>query len=345
MDYQKISVFTIQDPHSAMYAKLCDLGATLLSLNIPQKDHSFLDVVLGYENIEEYRINSPHFGSTIAPSANRIGGASFSINGQSYSLEKNDGKNNLHGGSALQYAFWKIADKSEDRVTFSCDSADGENGFPGNLHVEVTYTLQHQALIIDYRGLSDRDTIFNPTNHSYFNLKGHNGGDVSDHTITIFSDAITPGGAASVPDGTILNTAKTPFDFSTEKSIGQDIHANHQELLFAKGYDHNYILRKDSSLRAPQYDENHLAIYHAARVCPPDRQIQIDVFTDREGLQFYTANHLSEEGTGKNGASYTARSAFCLETQHFPNAINVPSFPSPIINAGQTVFSRTVYQF
>ena len=339
----------LQNSEKGLRAGVCETGASLVVLEVPLADGSRRDVVLGYEDTETYFCNEVYLGVTVAPCANRIGGASFSLNGVTCYLDKNDGENCLHGGfRSLQDRNWDVTEVSENAVTFSAETADGENGFPGPLHVDVTYTVQDRDLVIDYRGSArhaEKDLLFNPTNHSYFNLNGQGIGDVLNHRLTVFADRITPAGPGGVPDGRLLDVNGTPFDFRKEKSIGERIDADEPLLTQTKGYDHNYILCKTEELRRPEYDVHERKLYLAARLTDAQGLIGMEVITDMPGMQLYTANYLNVQGMGKNGSDYPARSAVCLETQYFPNAVNVPAFPQPVIRAGEEVYSRTVYRF
>ena len=383
-----LQMFSLQDKENGIRAEICSIGASLMALEIPLADGSRRDVILGYEAPETYYENEPHLGATVAPFANRIGGASFSLNGETYSLKKNDGENCLHGGfHFLQDYSWKVKDVSGNRVTFSADCEDGENGFPGPLHVDVTYSVTDRALLIDYHGSAlhaEKDVLFNPTNHSYFNLNGQKSksmtdaysddcasgdygtGNVLTHGLTIFSGQITPAGPDGVPDGRVINVAGTPFDFlplagsadrgvgergsademlRTERLIGERIDEDDPILRKTGGYDQNYILCKEKTLRRPEYDANGHEIHLAARLTDASGKVTMEVLTDQPGLQLYTANFLSVKGTGKGGKDYGPRSAVCLETQYYPNAVNIPSFPQPVIRAGEEMYSRTVYRF
>lgn len=342
-------MYMIQDKTDGIRAGICSVGAALVFLEVPLADGSKRDVVLGYENLQEYYQNGPHLGATVAPFANRIGGAEFSLNGQTYRLEKNDGNNCLHGGFRfLQDQEWNVTKVSENSITFSADSEDGEHGFPGPLHVEVTYTVEGRALLLDYHGNAadaEQDVVFNPTNHSYFNLNGQGNGDVLNHRLTIYASQITPFGPKGVPDGTILDVADTPFDFGAQHIIGERIEEQDPILQNVCGYDHNYILMKNEKLHAPQFDAAGREVHLAACLTDEEEALTMEVYTDLPGLQLYTANHLNVSKTGKSGQSYSPRSAVCLETQYFPNAVNVPEFPQPVICAGQEMYSRTIYRF
>ena len=341
-----IQTFAIQDTEDGIRAVVGTIGAALFKLEVPAPDGSLRDVVLGLADPEDYRTNDKFIGATIAPVANRVGGAAFSLNGKHYTMEKNDGNNCLHSGThALYNRVWEAAAVSGNSVTFSMDCADGENGLPGPLHVDVTYTVQDRALLIDYHGYAEQDTLFNPTNHSYFNLLGHRSGNVLDHELTVYAEAFTPAGPEGVPDGEIRSVEDTPLDFQLSERIGARIGEEDPVLIQAGGYDQNYVLSKEEILREPAYDVHGNAMYLAARLSDPEGDLAMDVFTDLPGMQVYSANYLTGEEPGKDGMQYPPRSAVCLETQYHPNAINVPAFSQPVIRAGKDMYTRTVYRF
>ena len=340
-----IRTYRIQDTENGIRATTGNIGAALFSLEIPVSDGTWRDVVLGFEDPEDYRINEPHFGASMVPCVNRIGGAAFTLNGQTYTLDKNDGENSLHGTYGLYDALWEATEVSKNSVTFSAVWEGGKGKLPGPLHADVTYTVQERVLFIDYHGYAQQDTIFNPTNHSYFNLKGQGNGDVLDHLLTVYAERMTPVGPAGVPDGTICSVDDTPFDFQLSETIGARIHEDDPELKRAGGYDLNYILDREELFREETYEAHGQAMYLAARASDPAGEVTMDVYTDLPGMQLYTANFLTGEEKGKGGARYRPQSAFCLETNYFPNAINVPAFPQPVIHAGEHRYSRTVYRF
>ena len=328
-------------------AKIMNFGANLMELHVKMADGSDRDVVLGYNNIEDYFDNDPNYGCTVARCANRIGGAEFTIDGEKYTLEKNDnGKNNLHSGkTSLQRRLWKTVDEAADHVSFTYHSPDGDLGFPGNLDITVTYTIKDNAVIIDYKGISDKKTILNPTNHSYFNLKGEGNGDILDTQVQINADEFTHSDAESIPDGQLIDVTGTPMDFRTYHSVGERVDADYEALNQAGGYDHNYVLKKTDELRAPEFDHDDKKEYEAAKFKAADDSIEVSVYTDLPGLQFYSGNYISGHDLGKCGKMYPRRGGVAFETQFFPNAINVPTFDQPVIEAGKTFATRTVYKF
>ncbi|NWO21520.1 galactose mutarotase [Oribacterium sp. oral taxon 102] len=321
-------------------AAFTDLGAIWTNMRVRDRDGVFRDVVLGCDKPEALLRNPGHMGAVVGRNANRIGGGSYMLNGVSYTLEKNDkGVNNLHSGPN----FWErrswaaeYGDKGTGAyVMFSLHSESMEQGYPGNAEIAVIYTLsEDDALSIEYRGVSDCDTILNMTNHAYFNLNGCDAGDASSQYVQIHASYFTPASESSVPYGELAPVSGTPMDFRTEKRIGRDIGAEYEQLRFGGGYDHNYCVdgtAGEQRLAAAAYAE--------------ESGIEMKVYTDLEGLQFYTANFLNVRGDGKNGASYSPRTAYCFETQHYPDAINKPAFPSPVVRAGEEYRTETVYCF
>ena len=306
---------------------LTETGASVVSLV-----YRGTDIVLGWEDPEKYGTNPGSLGATIGRCANRIGGAHFSLNGKEYALAANNGPNNLHSGpNGWKLRRWEIVDEENTSLTFRLDSPDGDQGFPGKLSVTVTYALgEDDEIRILYRAISDADTLFNVTNHAYFNLNGHDAGSAMAHSLRVFADAYTPGDAEQIPTGEIAPVEGTPFDFQKERVIGDRIDQTHPQLDAAGGYDHNYCLNGDG-------------LRPAARLRGDRTGIVLTVFTDRPGMQLYTANSLRADG-GKDGAVYSPRSAVCLETQCWPDAIHHENFPTPILKAGEVFVTETVWR-
>lgn len=337
-DGAQASLYTVENKNGVV-AKYTDFGAILVALYVPDRDGKLEDVVLGFDKLEDYFVNEPNFGSTIGRHANRIGGAQFTLNGVTYQLDKNDDENNLHGGfDGYHKRLWNADTYEEDRgqvIEFTYDSKDGDQGFPGNLHVSVKYILtEDNSVIIEYNAKPDKDTVINLTNHSYFNLAGQASGTILDQVAWIDSDEFTFADEASIPNGEIRKTVGTPMDFTTPKKVGQDIAADYDQLNWGKGFDHNWILKTEKgklSLVASLLDEK------SGRY--------MEVLTDLPGIQFYTGNFLDGSLTGKDGAKYIQRSGLCFETQFFPNAINVPAFDQPVTKAGELYHTVTVYRF
>lgn len=339
-DGREAVLYTLMNANGVS-ASFTDLGAVWVSMMVKDKNGQFGDVIQGYDNVEQYLVNAPHFGAPIGRNANRIGKACFELNGQTYHLEENNGScNNLHSGSDQYHSrMWEAEASEEDigsRVTFTLVSPDGDQGFPGNLTVRISYTLTDEdALQISYYAVSDADTVVNLTNHSYFNLNNHDSKSISDIQVWIDSDAFTMADAELIPTGELVPVKGTPMDFTVMKPIGQDIETQYRPLQDAGGYDHNWVLK------AQKGDP-----VLVAKACSDSTGRTMEVYTDMPGLQFYTANSLDErKNPGKGEALYGPRSSFCFETQYFPNAVNIPSFASPVLKAGEEYESTTIYRF
>lgn len=354
------AVYTYELKKADITAKVMNYGANLLELHVPDAEGNQSDIVLGYDKLEDYSVNDPGFGCSVTPVANRIGNASFTLNGKHYELEKNDGNNNLHSGfHPFHRKIWDVVYEQEDEITFSYDGKDLECGFPGNIHIEITYKLwNNNSISITYRAIADQDTVFNPTNHSYFNLDGHDSGSILDQLVWLNADSITFANQESIPDGTIRDVSHTPFDFRTEKSIRRDIDADYDQLVWARGYDHNFILNLNDE--AAEFSaEGHVGdkfphtlkdsdgfhVSHVGSLRSEKSGRKMDIYTDLPGIQMYTGNYLDSSHTGKGGKSYDFRGGIAFETQYYPNAINVPSFPQPVLKANEEFKSRTVYHF
>ena len=305
-----------------------DYGVTLQSLCVPNAAGGFTDVLLGYDTIGEYESQGGYMGATVGRVGNRIGGASFSLNGVTYPLARNNGENHLHGGlRGFDKYVWDLVSHSGDTLVFSRLSPDGEEGYPGNLRVTVTLTLTaDNALHIAYDGDCDKDTLVSLTNHSYFNLAGD--GSVLDHVLQVNAARFTENDGGSLPTGKLLPVADTPFDFRAPKPIGRDIGQDHPQLVIGKGYDHNYVLSGPV----------------AAVVRCEATGIVLMVETDLPGMQVYTANHVTAR-PGKGGRVMEPRCGLCLETQLFPNAMRCYGFPSPVLHAGEHLHTETCFRF
>jgi aldose 1-epimerase len=315
-----------------------DLGAILVGLTVPDRDGVLRDVTLGYDTPQEYVDNTCFFGAVIGRSGNRIDKGRFTINGQTYQLAVNDNENNLHSGPNNYHIrkWWvKEIDEPKNSITFELFSPDGDQGFPGNFHIEVTYTLTcDNEVVLHYVGDTDADTVANLTNHAYFNLSGHDSGRIEDQILTICADAYTPvRDGQAIPTGEIAPVEGTPMDFRTAKPIGQDINADFEQLKFVLGYDHNYVLSDETG-----------TIRKMAEAYSEQSGICMEAFTDCCGVQFYAGNCITDHA-GKGGARYSVRSGFCLESQYYPNAINQENFPSPLLKAGDQYETITMYRF
>jgi aldose 1-epimerase len=323
---------------NGMSATIINYGGRIANLKVPSKNGESIDVVLGYDSLEKFLSDKGFLGTLVGRYGNRIGNAKFSLNGQEYPLSKNNGENTLHGGpDGFHTKMWDgslQSDKNVLKLTYT--SPDGEEGYPGNLNVQVTYTLSDQnEIIIDYQATTDKPTVVNLTNHAYFNLGGAGSGSVLNHQIQIFADRFTPVDAGLIPTGELRSVTGTPFDFTTSHRIGERIDAEEEQIKLGIGYDHNFVLNKP----APD------SLTLAAIVKDSTTGISMEVWTTEPGVQFYTGNFMDGSVIGKGGKAHTHRSAFCLETQHFPDSPNKPEFPSTVLNPGEMYKSRTIYKF
>lgn len=310
-------------------------GGAIRTLTVPDKFGKPVDVVLGFDTVENYMKQDGYLGALIGRYANRIGGASFTLNDVKYCLPSNDGPNHLHGGhEGFDKKIWTVEDLSSNCVTLSLFSPNGDEGYPGNLWVRVTYTLQKDGLEIEYSAKADQDTLCNLTNHSYFNLSGHGSGSVTGQFIQLMAGRYTPTASGSIPTGAIDFVEGTPMDFRTFQPIGTRIESPFDQLTMAEGYDHNWVVDDwDGQLRL------------AAKAWSPDTGISLAVWTTLPGVQFYSGNYLDGCPTGKSGALYEKRCGFCLESQLFPDSPNQPNFPSAMLAAGAEYCSKTVFNF
>lgn len=317
-----------------MEARITDWGGILVSLKVPDRAGRLADVVLGFDSLEPYLGRHPHFGCITGRYANRIGGAAFTLDGVEHQVTANSGKNHIHGGNvAFDEKVWKPrVDAGANALELSYTSVDGEEGFPGKLDSTVTYTLtEDNTLRIDYRASTDKPTVVNLTNHSYFNLAGEGSGDILGHEILIPAERFTATDDALIPTGELENVLGTALDFTRPQLIGARIDAPFKPLQQGIGYDHNYVL-------------NGSGMKLAARVREPESGRVMEVRTTDPGVQFYTGNHL--KGTvGKSGHVYAKRHGFCLETQKFPDSPNKPQFPSATLRPGETYLHTTLFQF
>lgn len=326
LDGREISLLTLAA--GPVSVDLIPLGAAVRAIRVPDREGRTVDVCLGYDSPAEYRDWDAALGGTLGRCANRIGGARFTIGEEAFRLTANEGANTLHGGAeGFHKKLWRRV-LGEDSVTFSLDSPDGDEGFPGNLHAEVTYTLRGGVLTMAYRASCDHDTVVNLSNHTYFNLAGHGAGSIAGHRVTLGAGRYTPSGAGNVPTGEIAPVDGTPLDLRRgallEERLGDPF------LAPTRGYDHNFVL-----------DGGELA---AAEVYCPATGIGLEVGTTLEGMQFYTSGFLTDR-PGKGGARYGRAGGLCLETQHFPDAVNQPSFPSPVLRAGEEYRESTSWRF
>ena len=318
-----------------MKAVLLNYGAVITELHVPDKKGELHDVVWGYEDIAGYEVNTPGLGSAIGRNANRIGKAQITINGKVYELQKNNGENNLHGGNpGYNRRMWKGLIADDNKVEFSIESPDGDQGFPGNASVKISYTLtEDNELRIGYEASADQDTIFNLTNHSYFNLEGQESNNVLEHHVWIDADAFTPTDDGLIPTGEIRSVEGTPMDFKTFHALGERIEEDYEPLKQAGGYDHNYVLNNEGAYAL------------CCKLKSLKTGIVMEVYTDLPGMQLYCGNFLEDETGGKNGRVYGKRSAVCFESQYCPDAVHHENFKSPICKAGEKYRSVTGYKF
>ena len=325
---EDVTLYRLETPE--LIAAVLDYGATVQSVLVRDQKGAWVDVVLGHDTVEGYETHDGYLGACVGRVANRIGGAEFTLNGKTYPLAKNDGNNHLHGGLRGFDKFIWQAVMMEDGVQFSRVSPDGEEAYPGNLQVRVTYTLKNGALSITYDAVSDQDTLCNLTNHSYFNLNG--GGTAMEHTLQINASQFLENSAECMPTGKILPVDGTPFDFRTPKKVGRDLEQDDVQLHNCGGYDHNFCLPGDG------------ALYDAAVLSSAESGITMTVSTTMPGVQLYTANFLGP-WAGKGGQVYHKRDAVCLETQFYPNAMACEAFQKPILRAGEAYHQVTKYAF
>lgn len=332
---QGIEIFTLTGP-GGLEARITNYGGIIVSLSAPDRTGRLADVVLGLDDLAGYIAGHPFFGALAGRYANRIARGKFSLNGVEYSLARNNGENHLHGGiRGFDKAVWSVRDVSRQRLQLSYWSEDGEEGYPGNLSVTVVYALTDQnELRIDYTAATDKDTVVNLTNHSYFNLAGQGQGDILGTELKLFADQFTPVDEKLIPTGELRDVEGTPFDFRIPTAIGARIGQDDRQLRFAGGYDHNFVLRGGGG-----------SLAMAASVLDPGSGRMMEVLTTEPGVQLYTANSFDGTRRGKAGSTYSRRSGFCLETQHFPDSPNQPHFPSTVLKAGGQYASTTVYRF
>lgn len=332
---EKAGLYLIENQHHTQ-AAVTDFGASLVSLIFADKRSRRRDVLLGYDEAGSYEENVCYFGAVVGRNCNRMEHSRFAIAGTVWELAENENGNNLHSGiHGCSKCIWEVKEHRQDQITFYRLDREGKPGFPGNLEIEVTYTLTPEdALEITYRGTADADTVMNFTNHAYFNLGGHDSGTILDQKLQILADRYTPvRGADSIPTGEICPVEGTPMDFREGKRIGEEIDAEFEQLKFTGGYDHNYVLsEKPGEMKV------------MARAYCPESGIALEASTDCCGMQFYAGNFIGEQ-KGKNGVVYGDRCGFCLESQFYPNAVNQSGFASPIVRKGEVYQSKTVYRF
>jgi aldose 1-epimerase len=322
-----------------MKVSVIDYGGVITSIMVPDRAGQQDDVVLGFDGGDAYAGENPYFGAFIGRYGNRIAKGKFGLNGETYTLATNNGPNSLHGGvKGFNHKMWTATTREEDGrvgVTMSGTSPDGEEGFPGNLEVSVTYWLNNDnELLMEYTATTDKATPVNLTNHSYFNLKGAGNGDILGHELMIDADKFTPVDKTLIPTGELKDVAGTPFDFKELTPIGKRVNTENEQLKYGGGYDHNFVLNRTGS-----------GMQLAARVYEPTTGRTLEVETTEPGIQFYCGNFLDGSNVGKGGKAYAKRTGFCLETQHFPDSPNQPGFPSTILEPGEKYATSTIYRF
>ena len=337
-DGQRVSVYTLTNRRGAQ-ARIINYGGAVVSLKVPDRKGRLGDVVLGFDNLEGYLNQTFYIGALIGRYGNRIARGRFTLDGVEYHLATNNNGNHLHGGvRGFDKVVWRarpLTTKAGPALELTYRSRDGEEGYPGSLTVAVIYTLTNDdELRIDYDATTDKATVLNLTQHSYFILAGEGSGDILNHLLTINASRFTPTDATSIPTGELRAVRGTPFDFTRQTAIGARINADDEQLKFGSGYDHNFVLDG----RAGQ-------LRRAAEVYEPTTGRVMEVWTTEPGMQFYTGNFLAVEGGGKNGHAYPRRTAFCLETQHYPDSPNHPAFPSTVLRPGRRFRSTTIYRF
>ena len=343
VDGQSTALYILKNSNHAT-AAITNYGARLVSMVVPDKNGVPTDVVLGYDSIGKY-VHQPetYFGAIVGRYGNRIAKGKFKIAGKEYTLATNNAPNSLHGGKKGFFAVvWTAKPINDHSVEFDYLSKDGEEGYPGNLQIAVTYTLtDSNALIISYRATTDKATVLNLTNHAYFNLNGQGFGTINNHTLTLNADRYTPVDSTLIPTGKLEPVAGTPFDFRTPATIGSRIDADHIQLKYGKGYDHNFVI---NPIKGDAIKGGH-QLMPAATIQGDVSGIVMKVSTEEPGIQFYGGNFMVGANPLKGGKKDDYRTAFCLETQHYPDSPNQPSFPSTELKPGQTYQTSTVYQF
>lgn len=337
-DGREVLEYTLANS-AGMSVKIINYGAAITSLFVPDRDGKIEDVVLGYDSLQGYVNGSEYFGAVVGRYGNRIEKGRFQLDGKQYQLTVNNGRNHLHGGEiGFNKVFWDATvpgDADMKTIRFQYVSPDGEEGYPGTVTLNVSYTLtDDNELRIDYEGTTDRPTILNPTQHSYFNLSGKFMDTILDHKLMIEADSFTPVNSELIPTGEIAPVADTPMDFRQPETIGARIDDPFEQLVFGQGYDHNWVLRHSTG-----------EVRKVAELYDPSSGRLMTVYTDQPGLQFYSGNFLDGTAAGKNGIHYGHRTGLCLETQVFPDAPNKPDFPSATLRPGQVYRQTTIYKF
>jgi aldose 1-epimerase len=342
-DGRDVELFTLRNAHG-VEVRAMTYGAIITSIRTPDRTGQTADITLGFDSLAGYVAGSPYFGAIVGRYANRIAGGRFTLDGVTYQLARNNGPNSLHGGvRGFDKVLWMAAPFQQDSavgITFSYESPDGEEGFPGAVSVRVTYTLTAtDELIVDFDASATKATPLNLSQHTYWNLHGDGRGDILDHVLTLDASAFTPVDSTLIPTGTIASVAGTPFDFHLPTAIGARINESDAQLRFGRGYDHNWVLDRE------RREGGVASLVHAARLEDSSSGRVLDISTTEPGIQFYSGNFLDGTVIGKAGHAYRHRSGLCLETQHFPDSPNHPNFPSTVLRPGERYQSRTVFKF
>ena len=337
---QPVYRYTLKNK-SGVQVDITNYGARVISIIVPDKEGNLGDVALGLDSVPQYFTDKTSLGAIMGRYGGRIAGGSFTLNGETYNTPINNGENTLHSGpEGFHTRVWTgkpvTNEAGEQALALNYLAKDGESGFPGNLDIQVIYTLTgNNELRIDYKVTTDKATVLNVTHHSYFNLKGEASGSILDHEVTINADRIVPGKEDLIPTGELMVVEGTPFDFRQPHTIGERIDGDHEQLVFARGYDHTWVVNRD----------NPDALVLAATAYDPQTGRYMEVHTTEPGVHMYTGNFLDGTVTGKSGTPYNFRNGFCFETQHFPDSPNQPEFPSTVLNPGETYTQTTIYRF
>lgn len=335
-DGKTVNIYTIGNSAGAEM-KVINFGGIITSLKVPSRNGTLTDVVLGYDSLSPYLFGNPYFGALIGRFGNRIGGGKFSLGGTTYQLAQNDNGNHLHGGiKGFDKVYWEIEQLDSSRLQLTYKSPDGEEGYPGNLDVRVIYSLsEDNTFQIEYFAKTDKPTVVNLTQHTYFNLGGHDSGDILNHQLQLDAPSFLPVDKGLIPTGEVKSVENTPFDFRTANTIGARINDNHEQLVFGKGYDHCWVFgpNNGNTLRSVGALQSHTT------------GIRMEVLTTEPAIQFYSGNFLNGKNIGKNGHAYQYRYGICLETQHYPDSPNKPEFPSVVLNPDSVYHSVTAYKF
>ena len=337
-DGQDVEEYTLTNANG-MEVKLISYGGIITSIRVPDRDGNMVNVTLGFDNLADYEARNPYFGTITGRYANRIANASFSLDGKQYTLAQNDGSNSLHGGNdGFNSRVWKASETEDNGVQFQYLSPDGEEGYPGNLDVTVTYTVTaDNGIRIHYKAKTDAPTVINLTNHALFNLEGEGAGNIEDHILMLNADQYTPVDPTSIPTGELATVEGTPFDFRLPKPLAPGQRSSHEQIIRASGYDHNFVLNRS--------DEADRSLIMAARMYEPKAGRILEVWTTEPGIQLYAGNFLDCTLVGPSGRLYRPCDGFALETQHYPDSPNQPDFPTTVLRPGEVYDTTTIYKF